>query len=117
MADSRPPLDFDEWLTLASKDPAGFEAKRRKVLDAVIAQAPEERRQRLKGLQWRVDQLRGRSPTPLAACILLSEMMWESFAGENGLVEALRGECSPDRKPRDRHSAVIPMRKDRHLPP
>jgi len=115
MADSRQYLDFDEWLVLASKDPDGFEAKRRMVLDAVIAQAPEERRQRLKGLQWRVDQVRGRSPNPLAACVSLSEMMWESFAGENGLVDALRGENNTARKSKGcRRSEVIPIRKDHH---
>lgn len=111
MADLRQHLDFDEWRVLASSDPDEFEAKRRKVLDAVIARAPEKRRKRLKGLQWRVDQVRGRSSTPLAACISLSDMMWESLAGTNGLLDALRGEHSQANKG-GRRSAVIQMRKD-----
>lgn len=117
MADSTPHLDFDEWRVLASRDPAGFEAKRRLLLDEVIARAPEKRRQRLRGLQWRVDQVRGRSPTPLVACIRLSDMMWESFAGENGLVDALRGRSLPANKPRgERRSVVIPIPVDRRKP-
>ncbi len=113
MPDPRQPRDFDEWRLLASRDPEGFEAARRRVLDAVIAQAPEARRQRLKGLQWRVDRVRERSATPLAACISLSDMMWESFAGENGLLEALRGGqgCAPQKRPSHR-SEVIPIRGD-----
>jgi hypothetical protein len=117
MADSREYLDFDEWRMLASRDPDGFEAKRRKVLESVIAQAPENRRQRLRALQWRVDQVRVRSSTPLAACISLSDMMWESFAGENGLLDALRGEPSPAPKTMGcKHAAVLQMRKNRRKP-
>jgi hypothetical protein len=84
-------LDFDEWRALACSDPDAFEAMRRRVLQAVIDRAPERRRRRLQGLQWRVDQVRGRSANPMAACISLSDMMWESFAGDNGLLQALQG--------------------------
>ena len=117
MADSRQHLDFDEWRVLASRDPDEFEAARRKALDAVIARAPERRRQRLRGLQWRVDQVRGRSSSPMAACISLTDMMWESFAGENGLMDALHGQHALPRKPvKAKRSMVIPMPKDRGKP-
>lgn len=91
MAYPRQRLDFDEWRMLASSDPEAFEALRREVLQAVIERAPEHRRRRLRGLQWRIDQVRERSASPLAACISLSDMMWEAFAGDSGLVETLRG--------------------------
>jgi hypothetical protein len=84
-------LDFDEWRELACADPEAFEAMRRRVLQAVIEQAPERCRRRLRGLQWQVDQVRRRSASPLDACISLSDMMWEAFAGERGLVQTLRG--------------------------
>ena len=84
-------LDFDQWRLLARTDPEAFESRRREVLDAAIARAPENRRQRLRGLQWRVDVVLRRSSTPLAACITLSDMMWQSFAGSDGLVERLHG--------------------------
>lgn len=113
MAHSRQPRDFDEWRLLAIRDPEGFEAARRRVLDEVIAQAPENRRHRLKGLQWRVDRVRERSATPLAACISLSGMMWESLAGDNGLLDALRGEQGVGHHdPQGPHATVIPLHKE-----
>lgn len=84
-------LDIEQLRHLADSDPEAFEHRRRELIDAVIARAPARRRQRLRGLQWRVDQVRSRSSNPLAACISLSDMMWEAFAGSNGLVETLRG--------------------------
>jgi len=84
-------LNFDEWRVLASSDPEGFEAMRRRVLQAAIDRAPEKHRQRLQGLQWRIDQVRRRSTSPMAACISLSDMMWESFAGDKGLIKTLQG--------------------------
>jgi hypothetical protein len=114
-------LDFDEWRTLASSDPEAFEAMRRKVLQAVIDRAPEKRRQRLQGLQWRVDQVRRRSSSPMAACISLSDMMWESFAGDKGLVEALRGtrQNTPhqaDNELQGARAEVVSMEKTRKGP-
>lgn len=88
-------LDFDQLRHLARKDPAAFEDRRRELIEAMIARAPERRRRRLRGLQWRIDLVRSRSSCPLEACISLSEMMWESFAGTNGLREALKGESIP----------------------
>jgi len=84
-------LDFDEWRILAISDPEGFEARRRKVLQAAIERAPEKCQRRLQGLQWRIDIVRRHSASPMAACISLSDMMWESFAGNQGLVEILHG--------------------------
>ncbi len=113
MFDAGQPRDFDEWRSLAKRDPEGFELARRRALDAVIAQAPESRRHRLRGLQWRVDRVRERSATPLAACISLSDMMWESFAGENGLIEALCGDHNSCRGKRNPHQRlVIPLHKE-----
>jgi len=111
-------LDFDEWRRLASTDPEAFEVMRREVLQAVIDQAPERRRPRLRGLQWRVDLVRQRSSSPMAACISLSDMMWEAFAGDKGLVDTLRGyrrPAPPDPEKREAGAvaAVIPLTKAR----
>jgi len=114
MADSRQYRDFDAWRVLASRNPEEFEAERRKVLEAVIARAPEKRRQRLRGLQWRVDQVRGRSSSPMAACISLADMMWESFAGENGLRDVLHGDPRGPGKTAQGRSQVIPIQRDRY---
>lgn len=107
------PVNFDEWRSLARRDPEGFESARRRVLDALIAQAPEKRRRRLQAIQWRVDRVRERSANPLAACISLSDMMWESFAGENGLLDALRGGPGPAHHDSpDYQSPVVPLHKN-----
>ena len=114
MADSRDPRSFDEWRSLATSDPEEFEQARRRVLDTVIAQSSEKRRQRLKAMQWRIDRLRERSATPLAACILLSDLMWNSLAGEKGLLEAIHGGLgSSCRQPSRRRSPVIQLHKVR----
>lgn len=122
MTEKKQPRDFDEWRLLALRDPEGFEQTRRKVLEAVIAQAPERNRQRLEALQWRLDRLRELSATPLAACISLSDMMWESLAGENGLLEALLGGREHNHGASGNNHKVITLRTganqkhDNHLP-
>jgi hypothetical protein len=83
------PFDFDHWATLARDDPAAFEALRRTTIDAFIDGAPPERRERLRRLQWRIDQERRRAASPLAGCIRISRMMWNSLVGRGGLRERL----------------------------
>lgn len=89
--DGRTPnrYDFDALMNLAERDPGAFEVVRQQLIDDAIEQAPEQRRQRLRGLQWRVDLTRRHAGTPMAACIRLSQLMWDSVVGERGLVEAL----------------------------
>ena len=64
---------------------------------AQIARAPERNRQHLRRLQWRIDQVRARSSNPIAACVKLYRMMWESFAGECGLIDTM---CNAHTTPR-----------------
>lgn len=105
-------LDFDEWRALATADPEAFEAMRSKVLQAAIERAPKGKRPRLLGLQWRVDQVRRRSATPMAACISLSDMMWEAFAGDKGLLQTLHcGPCTAGKDSAEGLAEVIPLRK------
>jgi len=85
--------DFDYWfdtmMSMAKDNPDGFERLRQQMIDAIINDAPERNRRRLTGLQWRVDQERRLARTPIAACIRMSNMMWESVVGEGGLLEKL----------------------------
>ena len=104
-------LDFDALCALAQHDPAAFESHRARVIQAAIERAPAGRRQRLHRLQWRVDQVRRRSATPLAACISLSDMMWESVTGEHGLLETLRGQ--PRERVHRSDAVILPMRPRR----
>jgi hypothetical protein len=84
-------FDFDYWRNLAATDAAAFETARRQAIDDLIEAAPGERqRRRMQGLQWRIDQIRETSPNAMAACLKLSNMMWETLLGEDGLLDRLR---------------------------
>lgn len=73
-------IDFDTWARLAETDPERFEDLRDRVLDYCIGRASAERRHRLRCLQWRINQVRNNASNPLAACISISNMMWDTFS-------------------------------------
>lgn len=83
--------EFDHWARLAVVDPDAFEARRSRLVEDFISSVPPERQLRLRRLQWRIDQIRRRARTPLAACIHISRMMWDSVLGDGGLHETLNG--------------------------
>ncbi len=82
-------MDFDAWSAMARSDPEAFESMRLAAIEAAIASAPAAKRERLRRLQWRIDQERRRSRTPLAACIRISRMMWRQVLGPGGLNDRL----------------------------
>lgn len=79
-AERRIPQDFDEWMMLAKNDPDKFEEQRRKRIELFFNNVPEEKLQRLKGLQWQIDQTRKLAGSPMASCIAISNMMWDSVS-------------------------------------
>ncbi len=83
-------LDFDHWLELA-KDQSVFEQSRQAMIERVITQAPESQQDRLRRLQWRIDQERHLSDSPMGACIRISRMMWDQMVGSGGLIDHLGG--------------------------
>jgi len=85
----KPLVDFDQWAVLAKTDPAAFEAKRTEVIEDVIQNMPADKQHRMRCLQWKIDQVRGQAANPMAACIKLSELMWDSLVGRGGLRETL----------------------------
>lgn len=93
-ADHRQRVDFDQWLELASTDMRAFEALRRDTINRVIEQASGEQQDRLRRLQWRIDQERSRCKSPMGACIRISWMMWERLLGDGGLLERLQAPTS-----------------------
>ena len=103
---TRGQFDFEHWSHLASEDPEAFEARRQALIEDLINSAPRHRQPRLRGLQWRLDMVRQRSRTPLAACIRMSEMMWDSLLGEGGLRDTLesltRAHATQPARPRAR---------------
>jgi len=72
-------IDFDEMLALAKTDPATFEAKRAEYIESFLTSVPVEKQTRLRGLQWQIDQTRRLARTPMASCIAISRMMWDSL--------------------------------------
>ncbi|MEO5574111.1 MAG: DUF3135 domain-containing protein [Gammaproteobacteria bacterium] len=83
-------IDFDAWSALAAHDPRRFEQQRSALIKEVMTLVPAQRQQRVRGLQWRIDQIRETSPNPLAGCIKLSQMMHDAVLGKDGLQERLR---------------------------
>ena len=79
--------EFDEWANMAEQDPAGFEAMRLQAIEDFIGSAPPAQQERLRRLQWRIDQERRLARTPMNACIRLSRMMWSNVLGPGGLRE------------------------------
>ena len=94
---------------MARTDPQGLERLRDQLTNAVIdGQDDQMKRQRLKGLAFRIDMERKRAATPMAATIKLSEMMcWK-------LAELNRSFLEPDEaaEQADRVADVIPLRTD-----
>jgi hypothetical protein len=82
-------FDFDSWATLAQTDPAVFEQRRLALIEDFLARFPHSEQRRLRGLQFRIDMERRRARTPMAACLKLSAMMWDSLLGHHGLKNAL----------------------------
>jgi hypothetical protein len=106
--DAEKAFDFDYWSQLWKRDPEAFEAERARLMERFVASAPEEKRQRLSAIQWRVDMARKQAKTPMAACLRIQQMMWESLLGKHGLLkalESLRGTQVLD--PRERRQASV----------
>lgn len=90
-------FNFKEWAELAQSDPDRFEARRSRVINEAIRRVPADRQRMLRGLQWRVDRVRELKRTPLAACMAISDMMWETFSDLHQSYAKL-AEIKPGRK-------------------
>jgi len=91
-----PRPDFDHWVALAEQDPELFETERSSVLEAAIHRVPMQKQHRLRCLQWKLDQIRKTSSTPLVASLRMNRLLWEALAGKNGLIEQLKQMQMPD---------------------
>jgi len=115
-----PPRNFDAWAALASSDPEAFEHQRRLVIDHAIRQAPARHQQRLRGVQWRLDQVRATARTPMIACLHMHRMLLDAIRGENGLLDCLQEPAATLRRRRQEPATVIPLpsgRNSDNLPP
>lgn len=119
-------FDFEGWAELAAADSEAFERAREAAVQRIIDSSPPELQQRLRGLQWRIDQVRRQSGGPVGACVRLSQMMWETLLGPKGLVAHIERLTEPGSLPEQAPAAVLPFRgpnvnprtpaPDRHAP-
>jgi hypothetical protein len=105
-------FNFDNWRQLAQEDPEAFEVARTGLVCELIEQAPEEFRQRLEGLQWRIDMVRRQARTPMAAYLKISNMMWESVLGKNGLVEHLERLAYAETPDLTQDATILPFKDE-----
>ncbi|MCP1676886.1 hypothetical protein J2T57_004059 [Natronocella acetinitrilica] len=110
-------IDFDSWSRMARDNPDQFERQRQAMIETMIRSADPVRQQRLRQLQWRIDQERRRARTPVAACVALSRMMWNQVYGETGLLSAMdhlgqrwRGETDAEAWPPAPACGVVALR-------
>lgn len=76
---------FEEWAELAREDPAAFEKMRLAAIERYLEGLPAGQQERMRRLQWRIDQERRIARTPMKACLRISRMMWDSILGRGGL--------------------------------
>lgn len=95
-------MDFDpeEWVKLATENPEEFERKRLAIIDELIASAPPDTQDRLRGLQFRIDMERRRSGSPLGGALRIQQMMWDRFADLRlALQDLVAMQESPEERP------------------
>ena len=100
---------FDQLKEIAERSPEELEQFRLNEVNALIASAPEEMQQRLKGLQFQIDCKRRLHKTPLASCISISQMMQESVGRLNAVLNGNTIGLTPTEQDEDIESSVIPF--------
>ena len=72
-------LGFDDWKALFEQSPERFDACRKRMLEHQITLAPEDSRQRLRGLMFQMDCESVKARSPLSYNLRLYAMMMEQF--------------------------------------
>lgn len=98
-------FDFDEWLELSKRDPESFESRRLQEIEELISSAPEDKQHRLRCLQWKIDRVRDKMTTPMAACVAISDMMWDSLDKLNQLYH----DCEAVTKRKNGKQVIAPL--------
>ena len=106
-------INFDDWAILAKDNPDEFEEKRREHIELFIKNVPKNKQHRLKGLQWQIDQTRKLAHSPMASCIAISNMMWDSVERLNEcqheLTNFTSGIRQQNNKPEKVCAVILPM--------
>jgi len=86
-------LGFDDWKELFEQNPERFEECRKRMLEHQITLAPENSRQRLRGLMFQMECESAKARSPLNYNQRLYAMMMEQF---DELRESLQLLCKGD---------------------
>jgi hypothetical protein len=82
---------IDDLIALAQGEPEELEALKARLFQELVDNAKTEaRKRRLHGTQFIINMHLQKAKTPLAACIKLSELMWESTLEMNDKMQPLR---------------------------
>lgn len=92
----------DELIKLAKQDPEALEALRQREINALIDSAPAEMQRRLRGLQFQIDAKRKLSKTPMAACMAISKMMFDSVYELNDVLNGTKNDDADAREASNR---------------
>ena len=87
-------LNFDELSELWRNDTEAAEAYHRAIIDDFILGLPEEKQERARGLQWRIDQELRKYKNPISRMNRMVELMWESFFELNSALNRVPEERS-----------------------
>lgn len=104
-------IDFDHWSELAKSDPDSFEQLRNRTLQACINRSSSDHQERLRCLQWRIDQIRSQSGSPLAACVKISGIMWDTFNRLGNLYNQVEQINAGSPLPTPQSAKILPFSK------
>ena len=94
--------DFDQLKELAQTDPDTLLRIKKQIIDDFIASAPESHQARLRGIQWRIDEVARKAKSPMAACVEISGMLHASFDSLRDALNEITGNqhlIEPKKKP------------------
>jgi len=108
---------FDVLMELAQNNPEQLETLRKTLTDEIIHHTSPRMRQKLEGINFKIDMERQRCKTPLQSCIKIAALMHDSFDQMRTELDALFQPFIIVNKktimPRPYRDNVIPF--DRHL--
>lgn len=107
---------FDSLLKIKD-DPDAFNAMTQKIKDDYISTVDPKRQQRLRGLQWKLDQQLNHEKNPTMRLNKMIEIFYEHISnhyGKNGLfVSAVNRLTNPDaEQPVRRKASILKIKKD-----
>lgn len=84
------PFDFDKWMELYQEDPEAFERERQNAISTFLDSVPEERKESLQRLQWRIDAERRRHRSVIGSMVAIHQMMLADLSRLSGSLEVLQ---------------------------